>query len=229
MTPADKSHVQGMFGRIAPRYDLMNRLMTLGRDRVWRRFVVQQAQIPPRGHVLDIAAGTGDIAFEARRQYPEATVIAADFALPMMQVGQQRIGGSQVHWLGANALSLPFPENVFDAVLSGFLLRNVPDIDQALREQWRVLKPGGWMVTLDTTPPPDSALRPLIDVHFRIVIPTLGRWLTADGSAYRYLPASTLEFKTPDELVERLQGVGFGQVSYRCFMLKTIAVHWGQK
>ncbi len=229
MSTADKSHVQGMFGRIAPRYDLMNRLMTFGRDKSWRRFVVQQAHVPAEGHVLDIAAGTGDIAFEVRHQYPNATVIAADFALPMMQVGQKRASGSTVDWLGANALALPLPDSTFDAVVSGFLFRNVPDIDVALHEQWRILKPGGYLVTLDTSPPPQNLLRPFINIHLKYVIPTVGKLISGDSSAYRYLPQSTLEFKSPEALAERIRGAGFQQVGYQNFMFKTIAVHWGQK
>lgn len=229
MSTADKSHVQGMFGRIAPRYDLMNRLMTFGRDKGWRKFVVQQAHIPTEGHVLDIAAGTGDIAFEVRRQYPKATVIAADFALPMMQVGQKRADGPSVDWLGANALALPLPDSAFDAVVSGFLFRNVPDIDLALQEQWRILKPGGYLVTLDTSPPPQNLLRPFINIHLKYVIPTVGKLISGDSSAYRYLPQSTLEFKTPEALAERIRKAGFQQVGYQNFMFKTVAVHWGQK
>jgi demethylmenaquinone methyltransferase/2-methoxy-6-polyprenyl-1,4-benzoquinol methylase len=218
-----------MFGRIAPRYDLMNRLMTLGRDKNWRQFVVQQAHIPPQGHVLDIATGTGDIAFEVRRQYPQAHVVAADFALPMMFVGQKREDGPKVNWLGANAMALPFPNESFDAVVSGFLFRNVPDIDVALREQWRILKPGGYLVTLDTSPPPKNLLRPFINIHLKVIIPTLGKLITGDSSAYRYLPQSTLEFKTPDELKARIQATHFHEAGYQNFMFKTVAVHWGQK
>jgi demethylmenaquinone methyltransferase/2-methoxy-6-polyprenyl-1,4-benzoquinol methylase len=225
----DKSHVQAMFGRIARRYDLMNRLMTLGHDRAWRKFVVQQAQLNNNSRVLDIAAGTGDIAFEVRQQYPAAQVVAADFALPMMQVGQTRSMGQQVAWTGANALALPLPDETFDGVVSGFLFRNVPDIPQTLAEQWRILRPGGRMVTLDTSPPTNPFLRPFINIHFKLIIPLLGHLITGDASAYRYLPESTLAFKTPDEFVALMQAAGFQNVGYRRFMFGTIAVHWGTK
>lgn len=225
----DKSHVQSMFGQIAPRYDLMNRLMTFGRDQTWRRFVVQQAHLFEHSTVLDIASGTGDIAFEIRRQYPHATIIAADFALPMMHVGQTRPNGDQVYWLGANALALPLPDRSCDAVVSGFLFRNVPDIEQALREQWRVLRPGGKIVTLDTSPPPRNFLFPFIYFHLKFVIPTLGRLITNSSMAYRYLPSSTLSFKTPEVLQARFETAGFVDVRFKKFMLGTIAVHWGTK
>jgi demethylmenaquinone methyltransferase/2-methoxy-6-polyprenyl-1,4-benzoquinol methylase len=229
MDPSDKSHVQHMFGQIAPRYDLMNRLMTFGRDQNWRKFLVEKAQVPENGKVLDIASGTGDIAFEIRRQRRDAQIIAADFALPMMLVGRQRKLGHDVEWLGADALNLPVPSSKFDAVVSGFLLRNVPDIDRALVEQWRILKPGGRIVTLDTTPPPNNLLRPFINIHFKAVIPLLGRLITGDSNAYRYLPESTLSFKSADELAKRFEDVGFADTDYRRFMMGTIAIHWAQK
>ncbi|PJF43979.1 MAG: ubiquinone biosynthesis protein UbiE [Phototrophicales bacterium] len=229
MAADDKSHVQTMFGRIARRYDLMNRVMTFGADRSWRKFLVKKAQLNNHSRVLDIAAGTGDIAFEIRRQYPQAQIIAADFALPMMQVGQTRRQGSSVAWLGANALTLPLPDNDFDAVVSGFLFRNVPDIDQALREQYRILKVGGRIVTLDTTPPTNPILKPFITLYFKLVVPLLGRIITGEPSAYRYLSGSTLNFKTAEELAEKMRAAGFKSVGYKKMMLGTVAVHWGIK
>ncbi|MCI0712399.1 MAG: ubiquinone/menaquinone biosynthesis methyltransferase [Chloroflexi bacterium] len=229
MDTSDKSHVQEMFGNIAPRYDLMNRLMTFGRDQYWRKFVVEKAQISDNGMVLDIATGTGDIAFEIRRQKRDAQIIAADFALPMMVVGKNRKWGQDVLWLGADAQNLPLPSSTFDAVVSGFLLRNVPDINRTLGEQWRILKPGGRIVTLDTTPPSHNLLRPLINLHFKFIIPVMGRLITGDSSAYRYLPESTLSFTSADELSNRFEDAGFKDVGYRRFMMGTIAVHWAAK
>lgn len=229
MNTSDKSHVQKMFGNIAPRYDLMNRLMTFGRDQQWRKFVVEKANVPDNGMVLDIATGTGDIAFEMRRQKGDAQIIAADFALPMMLVGKNRKWGQDVLWLGADALNLPLPSSTFDAVVSGFLLRNVPDINRTLAEQWRILKPGGRIVTLDTTPPSNGLLRPLINIHFKFIIPFVGRLITGDSNAYRYLPESTLSFKSADELGTRFEDAGFRDVEYRHFMMGTIAVHWATK
>ncbi len=228
-TTDDKAHVQAMFGRIARRYDLMNRVMTFGVDRAWRKFLVKKANISNNSRVLDIAAGTGDIAFEIRIQYPQAEVIAADFALPMMQVGQTRPAGPSVKWLGANALSLPLPTASFDAVVSGFLFRNVPDIDQALREQHRILRAGGRIVTLDTTPPTNPLLKPFITLYFKLVVPILGRIITGEANAYRYLSGSTLNFKTAEELATKMTAAGFQEVGYKKMMFGTVAVHWGTK
>lgn len=218
-----------MFGRIAKRYDRMNRLMTFGQDVGWRKLVCKAAKLSTQSRVLDIASGTGDIAFEIRHQYPEARVIAADFALPMMQVGQKRPQGNDVMWLGATAMQLPFEDDSFDAVVSGFLLRNVPNIDVALQEQFRIVKPGSRVVTLDTTPPRNPLLKPLITLYFKTVVPLLGWLVTGEAGAYSYLSGSTLHFKTAEELAQRFQDAGFVNVNFKRLMLGTVAVHWGEK
>jgi demethylmenaquinone methyltransferase / 2-methoxy-6-polyprenyl-1,4-benzoquinol methylase len=228
----DKSaYVQDMFGRIAERYNLMNRLMTAGQDQKWRRFVVKKAQLPPEGVLLDLATGTGDIAFEALKAQPSVQVIGADFALPMMIVGRRIAPQYDVGWLGADALYLPFRDQVFDAVVSGYLVRNVTDIGQTLREQMRILKPGGHIVILDSSPPPQNLLRPFILFYLKYMIPLLGRIISGKqgADAYRYLPESTQAFKTPDELAALMREAGYIAVEYRTFMFGTIAVHWGQK
>lgn len=224
-------YVQDMFGRIAERYNRMNRIMTFGQDMRWRRFVVQQAQLPDHGSLLDLATGTGDIAFEAAQAHPTAKVIGADFALPMMQVGQREPRGKTIEWAAADALKLPFSNEKFDAVVSGYLVRNVIDIPQTLEEQMRVLKPGGRIVTLDTSPPPNNLLKPFIKIHLDYIIPILGRLIggQAAADAYTYLPESTQAFKTPEELVELLQEAGYEDVGFKRFMFGTMAVHWGQK
>lgn len=225
------AYVQDMFDRIAGRYNLMNRLMTGGQDMRWRRFVVQQAQLPPGGKLLDLATGTGDIGFEALKAVPDAQVVGADFSLGMMMVGKELPMGSRMGWTGADALRLPFPDDTFDAVTSGYLVRNVIDIPQTLREQLRVLKPGGRIVILDSSPPPASLLRPFIEIHLRYIIPALGKIVAgANGAdAYQYLPSSTQAFKTPDELAALMRDAGIANVQYQTFMFGTMAVHWGTK
>jgi demethylmenaquinone methyltransferase/2-methoxy-6-polyprenyl-1,4-benzoquinol methylase len=225
------NYVQEMFGRIAGRYNIMNRIMTFGQDMSWRRFVVKQANLPAKGALLDLATGTGDIAFEAKESQPDAHVIGADFALPMMYVGQDEPRGKTIDWSAADALNLPFPNARFDAVVSGYLMRNVIDIPRALKEQWRVLKNGGRIVILDTAPPPNNILKPFILIHMNYVIPILGRLIggQAAADAYKYLPESTQAFKTAPELVELLKQAGYQNIGYKLVMLGTQMIVWGEK
>jgi demethylmenaquinone methyltransferase / 2-methoxy-6-polyprenyl-1,4-benzoquinol methylase len=225
------AYVQDMFGRIAGRYNLMNRLMTGGQDLKWRRFVVQQAQLKPGDKLLDLATGTGDIAFEALKAVPNIQAVGGDFSLPMMQVGQQLPLGKRVGWTGADALNLPFPNGIFNAVTSGYLARNVIDIPRMFAEQLRVLKPGGRIVVLDSSPPKDNLLKPFIEIHLRYIIPLLGRLVAGKNGAdaYQYLPSSTQAFKSPEELAALMKQSGIRNVQYRTFMFGTMAVHWGEK
>lgn len=225
------AYVRAMFDRIAARYNLMNRIISGGQDQKWRRFVVRMADLPPAGALLDIATGTGDIAFEALKRHPEATVIGADFALQMMRVGRQSRLGDKVRWTGADASQLPYADNCFDAVVSGYLMRNVADMPRALAEQRRVLKPGGRIVILDSSPPPRNVLQPFIIAHLKFGIPLLGRLIAgaAASDAYRYLPESTRAFKSPVELARLVEDAGFVDVCYRTFMFGAMAVHWGRK
>ncbi len=222
-------YVRAMFGRIAPRYDLMNRLMTFGRDRAWRRYAVEQAALPPGGRLLDVATGTGEIAFEALRQDGGLRVTGADFAPEMMRVGRERPGGERLRWVNADALALPFPDASFDAVTSGYLMRNVIDVARAFREQVRVVRPGGRVVCLETSPPPPGLLSPLVGFYLRAVIPLLGHLIAGDSSAYTYLPESTEAFRSPEELAALMRAAGLVDVRFRRFMLGTMAVHVGRR
>jgi demethylmenaquinone methyltransferase/2-methoxy-6-polyprenyl-1,4-benzoquinol methylase len=220
-------YVQDIFSRIAGRYDLMNRLMTAGQDVRWRREVARRAGLHPHAHLLDLGAGTGDLAREVLAQQPTARVTAADFTFEMMRTGRKP--GDSFGWANADALHLPFPGASFHAVVSGFLMRNVVDSTAALKEQFRVLLPAGRIVILDTTRPRRSLLSPFIWVHMHIIIPFLGTLLSGQRDAYTYLPDSTEAFLTAEELASRMAAVGFTQIGYKRVMFGTIAIHWGQK
>lgn len=219
-------YVQSMFTKIAHRYDLMNRLMTGGMDVRWRREVIRLTKISPHGSVLDLGTGTGDLAREALTQYPQARVIASDFTLEMMRVGKQ---SGDLNFSTADALNLPFKDNTFDAVVSGFLMRNVTDIQKALQEQFRTLKPGGRIVVLDTTKPKKNLFSPFIKFHMHVIIPMIGGLLSGVRDAYEYLPDTTENFLTAEELSVRMVAVGFKRVNFTRLMFGTIAIHWGEK
>jgi demethylmenaquinone methyltransferase/2-methoxy-6-polyprenyl-1,4-benzoquinol methylase len=240
--------VNTMFGRIAHRYNLMNRVMTAGQDQRWRKLLIQQAHLPPNGAFLDIATGTGDIAFEALRQQPNLSqVVGADFTLPMLQEAKRREGqeaerrgeemtsrsrlipSSLLSWSGADTLHLPFPDNTFDAVASGFLLRNVVNIRIALAEQRRVCKIGGRVLVLEIPRPADNLWGQLFRLYFHRVVPVLGGLISGQRDAYTYLPASADVFLRPQELKVEMEKVGLRQVSYAMLMFNTVALHIGIK
>jgi demethylmenaquinone methyltransferase/2-methoxy-6-polyprenyl-1,4-benzoquinol methylase len=220
-------YVQNMFTRIARRYDLMNRLMTGAQDVRWRKQVIKLARLTPEARLLDLGSGTGDLANEARRQQPGARIFAADFTLEMMRVGQERFG--QLNWSATDALQLPFADQTFDAVVSGFLMRNVIDVGQALKEQFRVLKPGGRIVILDTTRPKRNVLSPFIWLHMHVVIPALGGMISGVRDAYTYLPDSTEGFLTAENLAVRMAAAGFKNIHFKRYMFGTIAIHYGER
>ena len=227
LTGRERAHyVQSMFTKIAHRYDLMNRLMTGGQDIRWRKEVVQLARLSPNASLLDLGTGTGDLAREALTQVPQARVTAADFTLEMMRVGKQN---GDLNFSSADALNLPFKDKTFDAIVSGFLMRNVTDVQQALKEQHRTLKPGGRIVVLDTTRPKQNLLTPFIKFHMHVIIPTVGELLSGMRDAYEYLPDTTEGFLTAEELSVRMVSVGFRKVNFKRLMFGTIAIHWGEK
>ena len=219
-------YVQDMFTRIARRYDIMNRLMTGGQDVRWRKRVIELARMNDHASLLDLGTGTGDLAREALSAFPKAKVVAADFTLEMMRVGRRT---SPLDFSTADALRLPFQDLSFDAVVSGFLMRNVIDLQKALEEQYRILKKGGRIVILDTTRPKRNILSPFIWLHMHYVIPSLGGLLTGSRDAYRYLPETTEGFVTAEEMASRMAKAGLQNVGFQRLMFGTIAIHWGGK
>lgn len=226
---AKAGHVRRMFAGISSDYVFMNSLMTFGMDKSWRRFLLSKTGLPKGGVLLDVGTGTGDIAFEAMHMDPTLNITGIDFTPEMMQTGRNRAGAERINWCLADALCLPFPDAAFDAVVSGFLVRNVTDISSVIKEQARVVRPGGWVVCLDTSPAPRNILRPFTGFYLRAFIPFLGRLLTGKGDAYRYLTRSTLNFIEPQTLLEIMMDAGLENAAFRRLMFGNIAVHWGMR
>jgi demethylmenaquinone methyltransferase/2-methoxy-6-polyprenyl-1,4-benzoquinol methylase len=218
-----------MFDSIAGQYDLMNKVMTLGQDQRWRRFVVAKAGDAKQGRVLDLATGTGDIAALYKASYPEAFVVGGDFSQNMLAEAQRRFAKLDISWQACDANLLPFASDFFEAVTFGYLLRNVDHAPTVLAEVYRVLKKGGRIVCLDTTPPHKNILYPFIRAYLRWGIPLMGRLIASDEAAYAYLTGSTMDFYQAKDLAEAFQQAGFQKVGFKKFMMGTIAVHWGEK
>jgi demethylmenaquinone methyltransferase/2-methoxy-6-polyprenyl-1,4-benzoquinol methylase len=221
--------IKSMFGRIARRYDLLNRLITLGQDIHWRREVVRRLEAAPKARLLDLGTGTGDLAIEALHQVKNARLVGADFTPEMIAVGRHRRAAAGVNWVLGDALHLPFASGSFEGVVSGFLMRNVTNLPQALAEQWRILRPGSPVVCLDTTPPPPGWLHPFLSFYLHSVIPALGQLLAGDRGAYRYLPDSTEAFLGAEPLRDQMRLCGFERLGFVRHMFGTIAIHWGRK
>jgi demethylmenaquinone methyltransferase/2-methoxy-6-polyprenyl-1,4-benzoquinol methylase len=220
--------VAAMFGQIAARYDLLNTLISLGLDAGWRARAVAAAALPAGGRALDVGTGTGALARALARAAPGAEVIGLDFTPAMLALAVRwRPPGARLRFLLADALALPFPAEQFDCVTSAFVIRNVADRLAALREQARVLKPGGRVVCLEATWPRAPLFRPLFRAYFRYWVPVLGGLLAGNARAYTYLPESVEQFPRPEAFAALLREAGFSAVRYELLGLGTVALHVG--
>ncbi len=233
-----RRYVREMFSAIAPRYDLLNHLLSLGIDRAWRRAAVDALGWEGRaeGRYLDGCAGTLDLAAElARRPGFRGIVVGADFSTAMLRFGRgkgpaEREGaavGGRILPAAADGLALPFGDGAFDGATVGFGVRNFADLAAGLAELARVLKRGSRLVILDFTLPPSPVLRALYLFYFRRVLPLVGRAVSGHPTAYSYLPASVGAFPLPRDLEERLERSGFHGCGHRLLTGGIAALHWG--
>ena len=223
-----------MFATIAGRYDLLNRLMTFGLDQGWRRFAVTQVAAQHwlgQRRALDVATGTGDFLPILHQAMPDALVVGADFCLPMMQAGASKIDATSGRgaYVGGDALSLPFPDDSFDAITTGFGMRNVTDLMGALREMHRVAKPGGRMVCLEVARPRNPLLHLGHQLYFTRIVPLIGALVGGNGEAYTYLPQSAAQFPPPEHLRDLLKAAGWRRVRYKLLGMGAVAVHVAEK
>ncbi len=219
--------VRAMFTRIAPRYDLMNSLMTLGRHHAWRRVAARATTAAPEGPALDLATGTGDLALAIAEVSPARAVVGADFSEAMLAEARRKVGRTRtsIVLLAADALALPFADATFACVTSAFLLRNLADLDRGLREMRRVTRQGGHVIALEITQPSLPVFSSLFGVYFHRVVPLVGAVVAGDRSAYTYLPDSVARFVSPAELSEIMQQAGLRRVTYQLVGFRTVAIH----
>lgn len=226
---ADRAaYVQTMFSEISPRYDLMNRVMTLGQDQGWRRRAAR-AVVKPGDVVVDAGTGTGDLAL-ACLDAGATRVIGLDFARAMLLRARAKAGDAgRAGFALGDATRLPLPDASVDVWCSAFMVRNIPDLDAALREAARVLRPGGRLAVLEIPRMDRGVLQPFARAHFTKVVPRLGRLISGHGSAYTYLPVSVDHFLTPREFTARLRLAGFEVTGVRHLMFRTVAMHIARK
>lgn len=249
-----QDNIKEMFNKISPRYVLMNKLMTFGQDRWWRRELIRLSGLKDGSSLLDVATGTGDIIIEIIQKGIKLKRTAGlDFSSGMINIARSRYASllsrtsngeqnrqpdrqpdrqqakDQIEWIEGDALKLPFKNTSFNVVTSAYLMRNVGNIDAAFREQYRVLKPGGIVACLDTTPPVKTIISPFINYYLVKIIPLLGSLISGNKSAYTYLEETTKAFKTAEELKEIIVKTGFKKVFFKKYMFGTIAIHLGEK
>lgn len=222
-----------MFAAIAPCYDLLNRLLSLGRDQAWRRKAISFAKLPPGGWALDVCCGTADIALEIAHRFPDVRVMGVDFCEEMLALGRakaRRAGlEGRIRLQAASAEALPFQDGTFDAALIAFGIRNVEDREQGLAELFRVLRPDGRAILLEFALPQGQPFASLYGFYFQKLLPRIGRLISGHPTAYSYLPASVLESPTPQALAELLQKAGFRDVGLTPLTGGIVYVHVGVK
>jgi len=229
---ARENQVQTIFSEIAPRYDLLNHVLSLNIDRRWRRKAVSRLDLPTDrpARVLDACAGTYDLSLElARRKDFRGEIIASDFARPMLVEGKGKLDRAPVRPICADTLRLPFPDATFDAAMVAFGVRNLSDVDAGFREFARVLRPGAKLVVLEFTTPPNAFMRWGYHVYFHRVLPVIGRIISGHPWAYTYLPESVKEFPGPGPLAEKLRTAGFQAAEWRYFTGGIAALHVGTR
>ena len=223
--------VREMFTRIAPRYDLLNHLLSAQMDRTWRARTARELKpilARPDALVLDLCCGTGDLAFSLQRE-AKAQILGADFSHTMLIRAREKAAAANnaapMPFLEADALRLPFADGAFDLVATAFGFRNLANYEEGLREIFRVLKPGGIIAILEFTEPAPGILGDAYRFYCRTVLPKIGGWISGDADAYAYLPKSVARFFRPEEFATLLKKVGYDQVRYQLMTLGSVALH----
>jgi len=227
-----RAYVKRIFSEIAPRYDLLNHVLSLNIDRRWRRKAIARLEVErdQAGRYLDLCAGTMDVAVEISRLPGfRGLVVGADFAEPMLKAGAAKISGSGITPVTADAVQLPIASGQLAGAIVAFGIRNVAGLDEALREALRILVPGGRFVILEFSTPRIRVLRVLYQLYFHHVLPLIGRVISGHRTAYRYLPRSVANFPVEEELARRMEAAGFAKVSWRSLSFGVAAIHVAER
>jgi demethylmenaquinone methyltransferase/2-methoxy-6-polyprenyl-1,4-benzoquinol methylase len=224
-------YVQRTFSEIAPRYDLLNHLLSLNIDRAWRRKAIAELVVNRKssGRYLDLCAGTMDVSEMISATHESASVISADFAEPMLRAGLPKISGRSVSPVAADALALPIRSSSVSGAIVAFGIRNVADLDAGLREVHRVLEPGARFVILEFSTPRSSVVNGAYQLYFNHVLPMIGGIVSGHRTAYRYLPRSVANFPSAEQLAARMRSAGFQNVKWRSLTLGIAAIHTGER
>jgi demethylmenaquinone methyltransferase/2-methoxy-6-polyprenyl-1,4-benzoquinol methylase len=230
-----KSYVRTMFSDIAGRYDFLNHFLSFGLDHRWRRKAVSVVKVHLEGikepHILDIACGTGDLAFELLKRIPDAKITGIDLAKPMLDIFQRKINERQVPiTIGEGDVeALTFPDNSFDAITVGFGTRNFPRLDVAFKEIARVLKPGGIFVNLELSKPRRFPMKQLYGIYSHAIMPFIGKMISNNSEAYAYLPDSIRRFPEREEIMKMLHEAGFAKAEWKDMTAGIVTMHVGRK
>ena len=225
--------VHGVFTRVASKYDVMNDLMSLGIHRIWKDAMMDWLAPRPGQRLLDVAGGTGDVAFRFLTRSPGATATVCDMTESMLAEGRQRAEAGnladRLDWVVGDAMALPFPDNSFDVYTISFGIRNVTRIPDALSEAYRVLRPGGRLMVLEFSRIPNDLMQWAYDRYSFNVIPVMGQVVAGDRDSYQYLVESIRKFPDQDTFAQMIRTAGFGQVKYRNLTMGIAALHSGWK
>jgi demethylmenaquinone methyltransferase/2-methoxy-6-polyprenyl-1,4-benzoquinol methylase len=227
-----RAYVKRIFSEIAPRYDLLNHVLSLNIDRRWRRKAIARLEVErdQAGRYLDLCAGTMDVAVEISRLPGfRGLVVGADFAEPMLKAGAGKISGSGITPVTADAVQLPIASGQLAGAIVAFGIRNVAGLDEALREALRILVPGGRFVILEFSTPRVRILRALYRLYFHHVLPLIGRLISGHRTAYQYLPRSVANFPVEEELASRMEAAGFAKVTWTSLSFGVAAIHVAER